>query len=198
MNTYFSKTEREMFLRMDILLGQVADIIKAYEATPNPGKEFMKNLRTGRTYLEKALTRRYIGLEPKEMQRFRKMVKNYRVMLLPSDVARANDRKMQEEMETIVVSLDDFCDWYCVAIPYTCGKCYCHGDTKLQAKCQMRKFMEKYDICPVNTHATGDECPYDYLSAGIDLDELERKVNSGELDKEKVQKDLADIVDSVK
>jgi hypothetical protein len=196
-NTYFSKTEREMFLKLDLLLGTAQTIIDAYEATPSPDKKFMKDLRTGRTYLAKALTRRYIGLEPKEMQRARKMVKNYRVLLLPSDIAKANNKKLQEEMETIVMSADDFKDWYCDAIPYTCGKCPYHGSEIKQGKCRMRKFMEKYDIVPVNTHAEGNICEYDYLAAGIDLDEMERKINSGELTVEEVQTDIVDAVERV-
>lgn len=197
MNTYFSKTERELFLQLDLLLGTATRIIQAYEDTPSPDKEFMKNLKTGRTYLEKALTRRYVCLADGEEEKFRNMVKRYRVTLLSSDYARAHDKKIREEMDVIQVTMDDFMDWYCVAIPFTCGKCYCHGDTAQQKKCSMRKFMEKYDIFPVNTHATGDECEYDYLAAGIDLDEMERKVKDGEVALDKAQKELANEIEKV-
>lgn len=195
MNTYFSKTERAMFLKLDLLLGTAQTIIDAYEATPSPDKKFMKDLKTGRTFLEKALTRRYVCLNKDDEQRFRKTVRNYKVTLLPSDIAKANNKRLQEEMETIVMSADDFKDWYCDAIPYTCGKCPYHGSEIKQSKCRMRKFMEKYDIFPVNTHAEGNICEYDYLAAGIDLDEMERKVNSGELTLEEVQTDIADAVE---
>lgn len=195
MNTYLSKTEREMFLQLNLLLGKAQDVIMAYEGTPNPDKEFMKNLKTGRTFLEKALVKRYMCLEKEDLKRFRNTVKNYKITLLPSDIEKANRKKIQAEMETIVMSADDFKDWYCDAIPYICGKCPHHESPARQHKCRMRKFMEKYDIFPVNTHAEGDVCQYDYLGAGIDLDELERQVKDGETDLKTIQRDIADTIE---
>lgn len=195
MNTYFSKTERDMFLKLDMLLGMATEVLRTYEKTPNADKDFMKFLKTGRTYLEKALVRRYLCLDPKEAQRFRRSVSNYKYIIVPSDIARANDIKLQKEQDTLAVGLDDFQDWYDGAIPYICGVCPFYGDEESQKVCKMRKFMEKYDIYPVNTHATGNICQYDYKAAGISIHEWEKDVRDGKMDMATAQEKLAELVE---
>lgn len=194
MNTYFSKTEREMFLKLDLLLGLATEIVKTYEGS-NPDKQFMKDLKTGRTFLSKALVRRYLCLDEREAQRCKRSVNNYKYVLVPSDIARANDMKLQSEQDTITIGLDDLMDWYEGAIPLTCGVCPFNGDEEAQHDCKMRKFLEKYDIYPINTKATGDYCQYDYIAGGVDIYKWEKDVRDGKIDKATAQKKIAELIE---
>jgi hypothetical protein len=172
MNTYLSRSEKELFTRLDVLLGEAGEIIKKYEKSTNTDKDFMKFMRSGYTWLNKALVLRLDMLEPDARADLKKNASHMQIILTPNDKAKKEFDRIKEMNDTLHISMDDFEDWYSGVIPFTCGKC----TEKNFQECVTRKFLMKFGIFPVNTHAKGT-CQYNYLDAGIDLEKIAKEIS---------------------
>jgi hypothetical protein len=181
MNTYLGRSEKELFTRLDALLGTAMEIKEKYEKTKGPDKEFMKALRMGITWLDKALIRRMLMLEPDAREDLKRNASHMKLLLVPNDKAKFEFDQMRKMNSVLHVKVDDFEDWYEGVIPNTCGRC----KIKDYAKCKQRKFLREYGIYPVNLKAKGT-CEYNYLDAGIDLDKMVQEAYDKKLSKEEL------------
>ncbi len=181
MNTYLGRREKELFTRLDALLGTAIEVRDMYEKTKGLDKNFMKALRMGITWLDKALIQRMLILEPDAREDLKRNAAHMKLLLVPNDKAKAEFEQMKKMNGVLHVQMDDFEDWYEGVIPNTCGRC----KIKNYEKCKQRKFLREYGIYPVNLKAK-DTCEYNYLDAGIDLDKMVQDACDKQLSKEEL------------
>jgi len=175
MNSYLSSNEKILFTRITLLTGLLEETIKTYEGMKNVDKGFMRCLRSGNTWTMKALEKRREFLTQDAAIDLIKNVSHTELIFTPTDKAKKEFDRVKEMTGTLHMSLEDFEDWYCSVIPFTCGKC----TRKDYEKCKQRKFMMKFSCVPVNLKATCT-CQYNYLDAGIDLEEIARQRREAE------------------
>jgi hypothetical protein len=173
MNTYLSKKEKELFTRLDALLAVSEDVIKLYEKVPSTDKEFMRFLRSGKTWLDKALAARFGALDPDSKRDLQKNAAHMQVLLVPNDRVKEKFRELEKLQSVLHMPYDDFEDWYGAVIQLSCGVCKSKGQEF--RNCKIRRILMKYGIHPVNTRATEDICQYSYPDAGIHLRDLTKK-----------------------
>ena len=176
MNRYLSRKEKELFTRLDALLAVEADVIKLYSDIPSTDKEFLRCLRMGYTWLNKALEARFGALDTDSKKDLQKNAAHMQVLVVPNDKAKAEFKELEKMQSVLQIPLAEFEDWYGSVIQLSCGICKTKGcDFR---NCRIRKLLMKYGIHPVNTTAGPDICQYSYPDAGImiyDLTERAKK-----------------------
>ncbi len=158
MNPYFSKQEKENFIRLMILEGITDAIIEDYEKTNKPDKQFMADLRRARTYTKKALDRRQSFLEPTAKQNFVEGMSRLDVLFVPKREAKQHFLEAAKLNSVIPFPAEDFKDWYEFMIEHTCKTCT-RGDYQ---ECPARRILMKHDIYPYDPSAT-TTCQYSYV-----------------------------------
>ena len=182
MNRYLSKPEKVSLTRIMLLVDLMDVVIKTYEDNvKNVDAEFMKDLKTCRTWGKKAIKRRYDFLDVDAAKDFTRHINHMDIIFVPNDKAQQYHKMVQEMANSICLTADDFEKLYSGFIPKTCGKCH----KKAWKKCLIREVFRKYGVETVNNNAVN--CPYSYLEAGINLEEWARQwalMNNVEYDKE--------------
>lgn len=158
MNSCLSRAEKETFVRLTALAGLQEQIISTYDGKNNSDKDFLKNLRMAKTYLNKALERRVSFLDESASLDLAKQVSRLELLFVPSDKAKKELETVRELQSYLHMPLVDFEDWYCEVIEYTCKTCT-REDYK---KCAMRNIMSKYGIYPADPEAKTN-CQYSYV-----------------------------------
>lgn len=174
MNSYLSRNEKILFTRITLLTGLLEETIKTYELMKNVDSGFMRCLRTARTWTEKALKVRRTFMTKDAAMDLIKNVRHTELIFTPTDKAKKEFERVKEMTGTLHMTLEDFEDWYCAIIPFTCGKC----TNKDYENCKQRKFMMKFGCVPVNLNPTCT-CQYNYLDAGINLEDLAKQDKGG-------------------
>ena len=165
MNRYFSRAEKANMTRLMLAVNVLERAIKDYEGKmKNVDPEFMKDLRSCRTWGNKALERRYDLLDRDAATDFTRHVKHMDIIFTPNDKAQKYHKIVKEMSGSLVLSIEDFEKLYSGFIPATCGKCH----KKAWKECLIREVFRKYGVEPVNVNAKN--CPYSYWEAGIDLE----------------------------
>ena len=188
MNTYLSRKEKELFTRLDALLAVAEDVIELYEKVPSTDKNFMKCIRMGHTWLNKALAARFGALDPDSKRDLQKNAAHMQVLLVPNDRVKEKFRELEKLQSVLHMPYDDFEDWYGSVIQLSCGICSSKGHDF--RNCRIRKILMKYGIHPVNTKATEDICQYSYPDAGIRMKDLTQKAEKDGLS----PKELAGLI----
>ena len=188
MNTYLSRKEKELFTRLDALLAVAEDVIELYEKVPSTDKTFMKCLRMGNTWLNKAMAARFGALDNDSREDLKRNVSHMQVMILPNDKVRQEIRELAKLQSVLHMPYDEFEDWYSAVIQLSCGVCRSKGHDF--RGCPIRKILMKYGIHPVNTRATEDICQYSYPDAGIRMQDLTQKAEKDGLS----PKELAGLI----
>lgn len=181
MNRYLSKPEKVSLTRIMLLVDVLDQVIADYQKAKGVDVEFLKYLRTCRTWGMKALKRRYDFLDLDAAKDFTRHINHMDIIFVPNDKAQKYYKIVQDMAGSICLTADDFEKLYSGFIPKTCAKCH----KKAWKKCLIREVFRKYGVEVVNTKATN--CPYSYLEAGIDLEEWARQwalMNNVEYDKE--------------
>lgn len=160
MNSYLSRAEKEAFVRLTSLAGLQEQIIKTYSAGNNADKDFLKLLRTSKTWLMKALDYRVSFLDESAAHDLARQVAKLDLIFVPKDKARKEYELLKEVKSHIHMTIEDFEDWYCEVIEYTCKTCT-REDYKA---CAMRRVMAKHGVFPANPAAT-NTCQYSYVGA---------------------------------
>lgn len=158
MNHYFSKQERDNFIRLMILEGLLENIIDEYADTKNQDKQFMADIRRARTYTKKALDRRQLFLEPTAKKNFVEAVDRLDVLFVPKREAIKHYQEIAKMQQNIHFFADDFKDWFEFTIEHTCKTC----SRQDYENCKGRKVLMTYDMYPWNTGAVGT-CQYSYV-----------------------------------
>ena len=182
MNNYLSKQEKVSLTRIMLLVDLMDVVVKTYEDNvKNVDKEFMRDLKTCRTWGMKAVKRRYHFLDMDAAKDFTRHIHHMDIIFVPNDKAQKYHKMVQEMANSICLTADDFEKLYSGFIPKTCAKCH----KKAWKKCLIREVFRKYGVETVNNNAVN--CPYSYLEAGINLEEWARQwalMNNVEYDKE--------------
>lgn len=158
MNPYLSRAEKETFVRLTSLAGLQEQIIDTYSEGNNADKDFLKNLRISKTYLNKALNHRVSFLDESAKIDLNKQVSRLELLFVPNDKAKKELETVKELQSYLHMPLSDFEDWYCEVIEHTCKICS-REDYK---QCAMRSIMAKYGVFPANPEAKCC-CQYSYV-----------------------------------
>ncbi|MDU2064397.1 MAG: DUF5651 domain-containing protein [Sporomusaceae bacterium] len=158
MNSYLSKEEKDKFVRATAMLALIDEAIKEYSKVKSIPPEFLKYLRMGRSWLNKALAMRSAALDDDAKRDFMKYVLDREYVFVRT--AEAKDKCMEmAAMDTVLhIDLADFEAWYSSVIETTCKTCY----SKEYKECQIREVLTKYGVYPINAAAT-DKCQYSYI-----------------------------------
>ncbi len=195
MNRYLSKPEKVSLTRIMLLVDLMDVVIKTYEDNvKNVDAEFMKDLKTCRTWGKKAIKRRYDFLDVDAAKDFTRHINHMDIIFVPNDKAQQYHKMVQEMANSICLTADDFEKLYSGFIPKTCAKCH----KKAWKKCLIREVFRKYGVETVNNNAKN--CPYSYLEAGIDLEDWARQwamMNNVEFDKENIWESTGEITDEM-
>ena len=195
MNRYLSKPEKVSLTRIMLLVDLMDVVIKTYEDNvKNVDAEFMKDLKTCRTWGKKAIKRRYDFLDVDAAKDFTRHINHMDIIFVPNDKAQQYHKMVQEMANSICLTADDFEKLYSGFIPKTCAKCH----KKAWKKCLIREVFRKYGVETVNNKAKN--CPYSYLEAGIDLEDWARQwamMNNVEFDKENIWESTGEITDEM-
>lgn len=158
---YLSRNEKNNLVQFVSMQGMIEGTINRYADTPNPNKEFLKNLRASLKYMTKAVKMRTDALDDDAMVGFAKDVAKLEpVLFVPTDKARKEYRELSEMKSNIHMTKDDFEDWYEAIIENTCQIC----TEKDYKACTMYRILMKYDIVAINPEAK-NTCPYSYLES---------------------------------
>ena len=195
MNRYLSKPEKVSLTRIMLLVDLMDVVIKTYEDNmKNVDAEFMKDLKTCRTWGKKAIKRRYDFLDVEAAKDFTRHINHMDIIFVPNDKAQQYHKMVQEMANSICLTADDFEKLYSGFIPKTCAKCH----KKAWKKCLIREVFRKYGVETVNNNAKN--CPYSYLEAGIDLEDWAKQwamMNNVEFDKENIWESTGEITDEM-
>ena len=165
MNKYFSRAEKANMTRMKLLIQILDGVIKDYEEKmQNVDPEFMKDLRSCKTWGYKAIKRRYDFLDMDAAKDFTRHLTHMDIVFVPNDKAQKYHQVVKDMSGSLVLPMEDFEKLYSGFIPKTCGKCH----KKAWKECLIREVFRKYGVEPVNVNAKN--CPYSYLEAGINLE----------------------------
>lgn len=173
MNTYMSRKEKELFTQLDALLAVSDNVLNLYKDVPSTDKEFLKCLRLGCTWLNKALNTRLEKLSADSVKDLKKNLSHMQVLVVPNDQVRGKFQEMAKMKSIIQMPYSEFEDWYGTVLQLSCGVCRSRGQNFKD--CIIRKILMKYGISPVNTRATEDICQFSYPDAGIMLRDLTDK-----------------------
>lgn len=169
MNRYLSKPEKVSLTRIMLLVDVLDQVIADYQKAKGVDAEFLKYLRTCRTWGMKALKRRYDFLDLDAAKDFTRHINHMDIVFVPNDKAQKYYKIVQDMAGSICLTADDFEKLYSGFIPKTCAKCH----KKAWKKCLIREVFRKYGVETVNNNAVN--CPYSYLEAGINLEEWARQ-----------------------
>lgn len=161
MNPYFSRHEKENFIRLMILEGILDVIIEDYEKTKKPDKQFMADMRRARTYTTKALNRRQSFLDQTAKLNFMESMQRLEVLFVPKNEAKKQFQEVAKLQSVVPFEAADFKDWYEFLIEHACRSC----TRKDYVECKARRILMKYDIYAYNPAATGI-CQYSYVEEG--------------------------------
>lgn len=158
MNPYLSRDEKEIFVRLSAMMVLIEEAINKYAKAKSTDKTFLKNLRMGRTNIQKALQFRADCLDPDAKQEFFKQAGRLEFMCMPKPEALKANKELLALRSVLPMKIEDFEDWYSVVIEGTCKVCR-RDDYK---ECQARRVMTEYGVYPVNPEAT-TTCQYSYI-----------------------------------
>ena len=165
MNRYLSRAEKANMTRMMLAVNTLERAIKDYEEKmQNVDPEFMKDLRSCKTWGYKAIKRRYDFLDKDAAKDFTRHLTHMDIIFVPNDKAQQYHKIVKDMSGSLVLSIEDFEKLYSGFIPKTCAKCH----KKAWKECLIREIFRKHGVEPVNVNAKN--CPYNYWEAGIDLE----------------------------
>lgn len=155
---YLSRSEKSNFVPLVALLGIAGEYINTLGDIKSTDKDYLKYLRSAKTFLDKAIDLRIRGLDPDAAINLQKCVaRQDPVCFIASAEAKKEAKELAEMQNYIHMSLNEFQDWYGEVIEFTCQKC-----AKTNHKeCPIYNILLRHNIVPVNPMAIGS-CPYDY------------------------------------
>ena len=164
MNRYFSRAEKANMTRMMLLIQILDRVIQDYEEKmKDVDADFMKDLRSCRTWGYKAIKRRYDFLDADAAKDFTRHLTHMDIVFVPNDKAQQYHKIVKDMSGSLVLPIEDFEKLYSGFIPKTCGKCH----KKAWKECLIREIFRKHGVEPVNVNAKNGS--YSHSKAGIYL-----------------------------
>lgn len=157
MNPYLSREEKANFVRVTAMLAQLEDTIEAYSKARSIAPEFLRYLKTGRTWLAKAMTMRGDALDADAKLEFAKQASRMTCIFVPTAEAKKANAELLALKTTLPMEAQDFEDWYETVIEATCKIC----ERDDYADCNIRRVLTKYGVYPIDPEACG-KCQYSY------------------------------------
>lgn len=152
---YLSSNERKQLITTASALKSLETTIDEL-ASRDREKHLLKDLRTARTFLDRAITAWMMVMPNQEMDAMIKQARNYQLTLTLKSEAKAERQKALQDASNIAVEASDFLALVDSAKQgcYGCDGSYADG-------CLLRKVMLKHEIPP---HQVKDatKCLYAY------------------------------------
>ena len=168
-NRYLAKSEKDNFAQFVALLASVENVLESLKGVPSTDKEYLKYLRTGRSWLEKAVNLRLANLDNDAAIDFGKHIQRIEpVVFCPSDRAKKEFKELEKMKSHLHIAMDDFQDMYCFMIEATCKTCV----EENYKRCPLYPILMKHDIVAVSPE--GIRCPYSYVDNEEALAELDK------------------------
>ncbi|WP_371366250.1 hypothetical protein SRRS_06930 [Sporomusa rhizae] len=158
MNPYFSKREKENFVRLKLLFGLLDLIIEDYDKSNKLDKDFMANLRRTRTYTQKTLNRRIGFLDSSAKDDLDVTVSRMELLFVPRREVVKYYQEIEKLNSIVRLEQEDFSDWFELMIEYACKTC-ARSDFK---NCRARQILMKIGMYPYNPAAV-NQCQYSYV-----------------------------------
>lgn len=166
---YLNKSEKNNLVQFASLLGMVEKSIEDIGEIPTTDKEYLRYLRTGRSWLAKAIELRLDNLDDDACRDFLKHTKRIEpILFIPSSQAKKEWALVKEMESTVCIPIDQFQDLYCEVIEKTCKVCV----EKDYKKCGMYLPLLENNITAISPDAV-DRCPYSYVDNESELKLLE-------------------------
>lgn len=171
MNRYLGKHERPMFVQFVKLLEQTENMIAEMASVPSSDKQYLKFLRTARSWLSKAVALRIDVLDDDAKEDLWRQVKRIEpVVFIASAQAKQELKTLRESEDVLHIPADDFQDLYCEMIEKTCKVCV-ESEYK---ECAIYRVCIANNIYPPTPQAPSDRCPYTYVDNEEALAELDK------------------------
>ena len=170
MNKYLNRAEKQYIVRMYTICMCAEDLIRYYDGKAD--KDFLKYLRSGVTWMKKAMKRRGEFMTEEAKQDWVEQCQRLEPFFVPSI---NSERELKERMKLndyLVINQEDLIDFYTGLIPRTCGRCT--GNNK--EKCNLFRFLLKYSFPVMNENPEGNKCPYSYVVAGMSPDHYKDEI----------------------
>lgn len=166
---YLAKNEKDNFAQFVALLASVENVLESLKNIKSTDKEYLKYLRTGRSWLEKAVNLRLANLDNDAAIDFGKHIQRIEpVVFCPSDRAKKEFKELEKMKSHLHIAMDDFQDMYCFMIEATCKTCV----EENYKRCPLYPILMKHDIVAVSPE--GIRCPYSYVDNEEALAELDK------------------------
>lgn len=180
MNKYLNRAEKVHVVRMYTMCMCAEDIINYYQGKAD--KSFMRYLKLGITYMKKAMARRGDFMSEEAKKNWLDQCQKLEPFFVPSLNSYKEYQERIKLNETLIISQDDLLDLWSGIIPRTCGRCNGHH----KDKCNLCKFLTKYNMPVMNENPEGDDCPYSYVAAGMSPDFYKDEITPWEGEKKDV------------
>lgn len=168
---YLGRNEKTGFIQFVALQASCENVLRELGERKGIDKEYLRYLRTGRSWMEKAINLRLANLDKDAQLDFQKHIRRVDpVVFIPSSEAKREFRELEKMGNTLHMSLDDFQDWYGEYIEKACKTC---AEEEYKA-CLVYNILVKYDIVAVSPD--GKFCPFSY----IDSEEARKELKQGE------------------
>ena len=159
MNKYLNSQERNYMIKMGAIISMFTDMEKDYKTVKSVDKEFLKYIRTAKTYSEKILKTRMTFMDRDEIEKLIVQVKKHKVAIAPNDQALKQLKDAEKYNGKVVIEEDDFINLAGWTIEKNCKQCT--NIDKEVTDCELKKLWIKYDINCFDS--TADVyCPYSY------------------------------------
>ena len=171
MNQYLGKKEKHGFIQFVSLLGSIEEKIEELSTVPSTDKQYLKHLRTAKTWLRKAVELRVSALDDDAKNDLWRHVNRVEpIVFIPSAQAKHELKTLQEAESVVHIPIDDFQDLYCEMIEKTCKVCVEEG----YKECSIYRVCIANNIFPPSPEAAPDRCPYTYVDNEEALRELDK------------------------
>lgn len=174
MNKYLNRAEKSHIVRMYTIMMCAEDLVNYYQGKAD--KSFLKNLKTGITYIKKAMARRGEFLEDDAKKDWMEQCQRLEPFFVPSLNSMKEYQERMKLNDKLVISTDDFMDFWAGTIPRTCGRC----TGKNKEKCCLYRFLLRYNMPVMDSKPKDGDCPYSYVASGIGPEYFKKDIEQWE------------------
>lgn len=190
MNQYLGKKEKHGFIQFVSLLGSIEEKIEELSTIPSTDKQYLKHLRTAKTWLRKAVELRVSALDDDAKNDLWRHVNRVEpIVFIPSAQAKHELKTLQEAENVVHIPIDDFQDLYCEMIEKTCKVCVEEG----YKECAIYRVCIANNIFPPSPEAAPDRCPYTYVDNEEALAELDKNTEHRRIRQNIAALDMAEV-----
>jgi len=159
MKRYLNRLEKQQALSIASFEAYLDDRIEEY-VEAGKSKELLRNLRTAKTFLHKALENIMAPLDKREVVKLLAEIRKMQVVVMYKQEALRKYNEMLKADSVTPVETEDFLDIVEQAVNI-CVSCTKKGEEA--QSCRLAALFIKYDIEPLDKDAEEGKCPYQYI-----------------------------------